>query len=192
MTTALIVIDMQMEMEARTRAGRDRVNPGAEARIADLLALFRARGLPVVHVHHDEPGTAVALGQPGGEVMACARPVAGEPVFAKSGSSAFSGTGLDRWLRLQGIGRFVLVGAVAGFCITSTTRAAHDLGFEVILPADAVIGFDVADHAGAGRIDADTVLRVTLALLGADFATVVQADSVDALIWGLTPAPPSQ
>lgn len=71
---------------------------------------------------------------------------------------------------------------VAGFCVTSTTRAAHDLGFQVILPADGVIGFDVADHAGGGRIDAATVLRVTLALLGADFATVVPADRVGALI----------
>ena len=104
MTTALIVIDMQMEMEARTRTGRDRVNPEAEARIAELLVLFRGRGLPVVHVHHDEPGTVVALDQPGGQVMDCARPQAGEAVFIKSGSSAFAGTGLDAWLRRQGAG----------------------------------------------------------------------------------------
>lgn len=182
MTTALIVIDMQMEMEARTRAGRDRVNPGAEARIAEMLALFRARGLPVVHVHHDEPGTVVALDQAGGKVMDCARPQAGEAIFIKSGSSAFAGTGLDAWLRRQGIGCFVLVGAVAGFCVTSTTRAASDLGFEVILPGDALIGFDLPAHDGAGRIGAATVLRVTLALLGADFATVVAAKEVAALI----------
>ncbi len=37
MTTALLIIDMQMEMAHRTKAGRDRANPQAERHIADLL-----------------------------------------------------------------------------------------------------------------------------------------------------------
>ena len=45
--TALLVIDMQKEMEFRTRSGRERANPDAEAHIAELLALFRGRGMPV-------------------------------------------------------------------------------------------------------------------------------------------------
>ncbi|HQY43575.1 MAG TPA: cysteine hydrolase family protein [Paracoccaceae bacterium] len=181
MNTALLIIDMQEEMAIRTRAGRDRANPEAETHIAALLALFRARGLPVVHVHHDEPGTAVAFDQPGGAVMACARPAPGEKVFVKTGSSAFAGTGLDGWLRREGIGRLVLVGAVAAFCVTSTTRMASDLGFTVLLPGDALVGFDIAAHDG-GRIDAATVLRVTLSLLGADFAQLVRAGDMAALI----------
>ena len=60
MTTALLVIDMQMEMAHRTEAGRDRANPQAEAHVADLLTLFRARSLPVIHVHHSEPGMSIA------------------------------------------------------------------------------------------------------------------------------------
>ena len=43
-TTALLVIDMQMEMAHRTEAGRDRANPQAESHGAGLLALPRARG----------------------------------------------------------------------------------------------------------------------------------------------------
>ncbi|MCC7321944.1 MAG: cysteine hydrolase [Rubellimicrobium sp.] len=179
--TALVVIDMQEEMATRTRSGRDRANPGAEAHIADLLALFRARGLPVVHVHHDEPGSPVAFGQPGGAVMDCARPAPGEQVFVKSASSAFAGTGLDAWLRRQGIGRIVLVGAVAAFCVTTSTRVASDLGFQVILPGDALVGFDIPAHDG-GRIDAATVLRVTLSLLGADFAQLVTTADVAGLL----------
>lgn len=179
--TALLIIDMQEEMAIRTRAGRDRANPDAETHVAALLALFRARGLPVVHVHHDEPGSPVALGQPGGAVMDCALPTPGEKIFVKSGSSAFSGTGLDAWLRREGIGRIVLVGAVAAFCVTSTTRMASDLGFQVILPGDALIGFDIPAHDG-GRIEAATVLRVTLSLLGADFAQLVRTQDVATLI----------
>ena len=43
-TTALLVIDMQMEMAHRIEAGRDRANPQAEAHGAGLLALPRADG----------------------------------------------------------------------------------------------------------------------------------------------------
>lgn len=177
MTTALLCIDMQMEMAERIASGRPFANAGAEDRIAALLALFRSRGLPVVHVHHDEPGTPFARGLASGEVMPCAAPVAGETVLWKSRSSAFAGAGLDAHLRQAGVDRLVIVGAVAAFCVTSTTRTASDLGFKVILPGDALLAFDIPAHDG-GRIDPDTVLRVTLSLLGADFAQLVTADQV--------------
>lgn len=51
----------------------------------------------------------------------------------------------------------------------------------MILPGDALIGFDLPAHDG-GRIDAETVLRVTLSLLGADFARLVTADQVAGLV----------
>jgi nicotinamidase-related amidase len=181
--TALVIIDMQEGMAERTRAGRERANPQAEAHVASLLALFRARGLPVVHVLHDDPDAAAPFrkGQPLGEPMECARPGPGETVLWKHGSSAFHGTGLEAHLRARGIGRIVLVGAVAAFCVTSSTRWASDLGFQVILPDDALIGFDIPAHDG-GRIDAETVLRVTLSLLGADFAQLVTADQVAGML----------
>lgn len=183
MKTALLIIDMQEGMAERTRSGRERANPQAEDHVAALLALFRARGLPVVHVLHDDidPAAPFRKGAPGGEPMDCARPVGDEPVFWKSGSSAFSGTGLHDYFVQNGIGRLVLVGAVAAFCITSTTRWASDLGYLVVLPGDALIGFDIPAHDG-GRIDANTVLRVTLSLLGADFAQLLRADQVATLV----------
>lgn len=183
MTTALLIIDMQMGMTLRTEAGRPRANPDAETHVAALLALFRARGLPVVHVHHHDadPASPFRKGQPEAAPMPCAMPAPGEPVLWKSGSSGFAGTGLDAHLRRHGIDRIVLVGAVAAFCVTSTTRAASDLGFQVILPGDALIGFDIPAHDG-GRIDADTVLRVTLSLLGADFAKLVTTRDIAALV----------
>lgn len=177
MTAALVCIDMQMGMADRIAAGRPQANPLAEEHVAGLLALFRARGLPVVHVHHDEEGTPFRRGLPAAEPMPCAMPVEGEVVLWKSRSSAFAGTGLEAWLRERGIGRVVVVGAVAAFCVTSTVRAASDLGFRVVLPGDALLAFDIPAHDG-GRIGADEVLRVTLSLLGADFAQLVMADQV--------------
>jgi nicotinamidase-related amidase len=181
MTTALVVIDMQMGMADRIAAGRVPVNPAAMDRMAALIALFRQRNLPVVHVHHDEPGTPFARDLPSGAPMSCAVPVAGETVLWKHRSSAFAGTGLDAHLRKMGAARIVVIGAVAAFCVTSTVRAASDLGFTAILPGDALLGFDIPAHDG-GRIDAPTVLRVTLSLLGADFAQLVTADQVAGLL----------
>jgi nicotinamidase-related amidase len=183
MTTALLVIDAQMGMANRTALGRPRANPDAEHHVAARVALFRARGLLVVHVLHDDPDPASDFhpGTPGHAPLPCALPAPGETVLHKTGSSGFAGTGLDAHLRRMGAARIVIVGAVAAFCVTSTTRAASDLGFEVILPGDALIGFDIPAHDG-GRIDADTVLRVTLSLLGADFARLVTTDQVAGLL----------
>ena len=52
---AVLVIDMQDGMADRIRAGRMPVNPDAPDRIAALLAQARGAGLPVIHVHHDDP-----------------------------------------------------------------------------------------------------------------------------------------
>lgn len=183
MTTALLIIDMQEGMAIRTREGRERVNPDAEAHVAALRRLFAERGLPVVHVLHDDadPASAFHPGSAGHPPLPCAVPGPGEAVFRKTGSSGFAGTGLDAHLRRQGIDRLVLVGAVAAFCVTTTCRQACDLGFQVLLPGDALIGFDIPAHDG-GRIDAATVLRVTLSLLGADFARLTTTAEVAALI----------
>jgi nicotinamidase-related amidase len=181
MTTALLIIDMQMEMAARIASGQDHANPQTEERIDDLLDLFRGRGLEVIHVHHDQKGTPFARDLPSGAVIPSLAPRGAEKVFYKSTSSAFAGTRLEGYLRGRGIETLVIVGAVAAFCVTSTTRQAADLGFRVILPGDALLGFDLPAYDG-GHLDAATVMRVTLSLLGADFARLVRADQVAALV----------
>lgn len=75
---ALIIIDMQMEMQHRIEGGRDCVNADPPSRIATLAEAFRQRGLPVIHIRHrDEdkasPLNADAAGYP---TMPCARPLA--------------------------------------------------------------------------------------------------------------------
>lgn len=182
MKTALLVIDMQQGMADRMAAGREIAVPSAPANVARLLAGFRARGGTVVHVLHDDPDPASPFrkGRPAAEPMAEAVPLPGEKVFVKHGSSAFHGTGLDAWLRSEGIGEVLICGAVAAFCVTSTTRQGSDLGYDMLLAADAVMAFDIEAHDG-GRIGAAEVLRVTLSLLGSDFARLTTTDQALAL-----------
>lgn len=166
-------------MAGRIAAGRLPVNLAAMDRMAVLAAYARRTGVPVIHVHHDDPDPASPFqrGAAGGAPMACAAPLAGETVLWKQQSSAFSGTGLDAQLRGLGTDRVIVAGAGAAFCVTSTVRAASDLGYQVVLPVDALLGFDLPAHDG-GRIDAATVQRVTLSLLGADFAQLVPVDQL--------------
>ena len=71
---------------------------------------------------------------------------------------------------------------LAGADLGRRARQAHGRGqTDAAGDPDALIGFDIPTHDG-GRIDADTVLRVTLSLLGADFAQLVSTDQVAALI----------
>jgi nicotinamidase-related amidase len=178
---AVLIIDMQEGMADRIRAGRPTATPDAPDRIAELLAQARGRGLPVIHVLHDDPhpDSPFRKGEPGAAPMRCAVPQEGETVLWKHGSSAFHGTGLDAHLKAQGITELVVAGAVAAFCVTSTVRQASDLGYQVLLPQDALLGFDLPAHDG-GRIDAQTVFRVTLSLLGADFAKLTTVEALAA------------
>lgn len=173
---ALVIIDMQLEMQHRIAAGRDCVNAGAPERIAALAADFRQNGWPVVHVRHRDdaaqsPLHPEAAGYP---PMACAEALEGEAVFVKRTSSAFAATDLAAHLQAQGITDLVVTGAVAGFCINSTVRHGADLGFDMTVVRDAVIGFDLP----AAGLSARVIFDVTLAHLEADFARVIDTASV--------------
>lgn len=173
---ALVIIDMQQDMQDRIDEGRDHVNPDAAARITDLAAAFRRKGLPVLHVRHADrdPASPFHPAAPGYHPMECAESFETEPVFIKTTSSAFASTDLADYLRDNGITDLVVTGAVAGFCVNSTVRAGADLGFNMIVVRDAVLGFDMADYGLSAR----TVFDVTMAHLEADFARVVDAASL--------------
>lgn len=167
---ALLIIDMQMAMLDRIEAGRAAVNPDAGAAIERLAAACRENGVAVVHIRHHEadPASPFHPDAPLARPMPCDAAQPGEAVFIKHTSSAFASTDLAAHLRGAGVTRLIVTGAVLGFCVTSTVRAASDLGFEVILPRDAVLGFDLP-FMGLG---AEEIAKVTFGLLGADFATL--------------------
>jgi hypothetical protein len=51
----------------------------------------------------------------------------------------------------------------------------------VLVPGDALLGFDIPDLNG-GRVTADDVMRVTLSLLAEDFAQVMPAAGIVAAL----------
>ena len=186
MNTALLVIDLQQEFARRTELaaaeGPGRSNPGAEAVVAGALALYRAQGWTVVHVHHDDPNPASRFrrDRPGFAPMDCARPLAGEAVFVKRTSGAFGATGLAQWLEARGIKRLAVVGASVNHCVSSTLRAGYDAGFTMAVLRDGVFGFDLPRIDTEGMIAADVVLEVVLASLGRELVQVISAATLEA------------
>ncbi|NVO24127.1 isochorismatase family protein [Donghicola mangrovi] len=172
---ALIIIDMQMEMQRRLDAGRDCVNGDAPSRIAALAAAYRERSLPVLHIRHreDDPASPVHADAAGYPPMPCAEAVGDEPVFIKQTSSAFASTDLAAHLQQQGITELVVTGAVAGFCVNSTVRNGSDLGFTMTVVQDAVIGFDLPKTG----LSAQVIFDVTMAHLQAEFARLEDTET---------------
>lgn len=180
MNKALVIIDMQMVMQERIDAGRQHVNPDASKKIAALVAAYRQAAKPIFHVRHEEndPASPLHVDAPGYQAMPCARDAAGEIVVVKKSSSAFATTDIESHLRAGSVTHLYVVGAVAGFCVNSTVRSASDLGFRVSVVRDAVIGFDLPP----ANLDAQTIFDVTMGLLEADFAEVIDTTTaVEAL-----------
>lgn len=142
--TALLLIDVQRGFEQTTYWGGHRNNPDAEQKMARLLAAWRERQLPVIHVKHDSvnPASPLRPGQPGNQIRPEVFPGADEVLFSKTVNSAFIGTKLEVYLRQQGISSLVICGMTTDHCISTSVRMAANLGFEVVVVEDATATFD--------------------------------------------------
>lgn len=176
MTTALVIIDMQVLMQQRIDAGRDCVNPNASIRIAELTNAFRQKRQPIIHIRHrdDDATSPLHPEAPGYQPMSCAEARENEAVFFKRTSSAFASTDLEAYLRKYAITDLTVTGAVAGFCVNSTVRAGADLGFKMTVVRDAVLGFDLP----SADLPAQPIFDMTMAHFEADFAKVVETASI--------------
>lgn len=174
---ALLLIDIQTGL-AEPKWGK-RNNSNAEANIARLLAGWRRQGLPVIHVQHhsQDPQSPLRPNQPGVEFKPEAMPIADEPVFVKTVSSAFIGTALESYLRERGIVDLVIIGLTTDHCVSTTTRMAGNLGFSVTLVDDATATFERTDHRGR-YFSADQMHAAQLASLNDEFCRVLSTDDV--------------
>jgi nicotinamidase-related amidase len=172
MKKALLVVDIQndyfpggkMELHGSEAAG---------ARAGALLAHFRDRGLPIIHVQHISvrPGSTFFLPDTEGvRIHPGVAPAADETLIQKHFPNAFRDTRLLDHLRQHAIEDLVIAGMMTHMCIDATTRAAADLGFRCALAGDACA--TRALTFGGTTVPADHVHASFLAALSGAYATV--------------------
>jgi nicotinamidase-related amidase len=144
-TTALIVIDLQRGIVDLPLA-----YPSGEVvdKSVRLVREFRSRDLPVVlvNVAGSPPGRTDESAGAAGRVFpedwtALIDELDVQPtdiLVTKHARGAFSGTGLTETLRGRGVTQVVIVGIATGTGVESTARTAHEDGFHVSLPVDAM------------------------------------------------------
>ncbi|WPO00623.1 cysteine hydrolase family protein [Pseudomonas sp. MUP55] len=177
MNAALVIIDMQKGMAGASLGRRN--NPDAERHIEQLLGAWRQAQRPVIHVRHisRSPGSVFWPGQPGCEFQDALQPLAHEQVMEKNVPDAFTATGLERWLHTRSIRQVVIVGVITNNSVEATARSAGNLGFDVIVVADACFTFDQTDLSG--RLwPAEDVHALSLSNLAMDYARVVETQAL--------------
>ncbi|KAJ5856015.1 uncharacterized protein N7529_009959 [Penicillium soppii] len=176
--STLIIIDAQNEYAT----GALKTENVAETRksIARLLEKYRKSGdgKNIVHVVHEVPEGApvftpnTALAQEFEELT----PNANEKVVTKNFPSSFAKTDLHEYL--QGLGdagkKLVLVGYMAHVCVSTTARAAAELGYDPVIVREAVGDRDIPG------VNAKTLVSVVLSELADGFGTVVSEQEIGA------------
>ncbi len=140
-----------------------------------LLERAREAGTPVFHiVHHGKPGGALFNPEgPLSGIVAPLIPLDGGTVVVKHLPNAFAGTELDSLIRATGRKELIVAGFQTHMCVSSTVRAALDLGWRTTVVDAASATRDLPDGAG-GVIPAEALHRANLAALADRFAVVVK------------------
>ena len=137
--TALIIVDIQNDYfpggKFEQEGADSSVNKAEKA-----IAKFRARQMPIIHIRHENISDTARFFLPdseGAKIHNSVAPADGEKVILKHFPNSFRETDLEQELQSHGIERVVIAGMMTLMCIDATSRAASDLGFDVIVLNDA-------------------------------------------------------
>ena len=165
---ALVVIDMQRDFVEHGGFGESLGNDvtllqAIVPTVADLIALFRTRGWPILHTREshlpdlsDCPpakrergeatlrigdkgpmGRLLIRGEPGNAIIPQCAPAPGEMVLDKPGKGMFCNTDCEAMLKAKGIKQLVFAGVTTEVCVQTSMREANDRGYECLLVTDA-------------------------------------------------------
>jgi nicotinamidase-related amidase len=149
--SALIVVDLQVGTTQTPKA-----HPIEEVvpRVRHLADAFRALGHPVIWATVDGTPAGRTSYSEGGQAFpdgfATLRDDLGahdqDRYVVRRSWSVLAGDGLDAELRLAGVSRIVIAGVATSFGVESTARQAYDLGYDVVLVADAITDNTIEAH----------------------------------------------
>jgi nicotinamidase-related amidase len=149
--SALLVVDLQKGI-----VGMPVAHPIADVvnNAAQLAEAFRKHGLPVVLINVDglAPGRTEQARRvtefPAGwtDLVPELNRQPSDHVVTKRTWGAFTNTDLDQYLKEAGVTQVVVCGVATTAGVESTARHAHELGFNVVLAADAMTDMNADAH----------------------------------------------
>jgi nicotinamidase-related amidase len=150
--TALLVVDLQKGIAGlpTTPHPIERVVSNAVA----LIEAFRARKLPVVLINVDggapgrseRPFSLAAMPAGWADLIPELGRQPTDHLVTKRTRGAFTNTGLEKYLRQNGVTQVVVIGVATTAGVESTARHAHELGFNVTLAIDAMTDMNADAH----------------------------------------------
>lgn len=174
--SCLVLIDIQNEYRAGPLALPDAAPAIAAA--AKLLARARQSEAAIFHIaHRGRAGGLFDREAERGAIVESLAPLANEAVIEKGLPNAFAGTDLQARLAATGRTNIVLAGFMTHMCVSSTARAALDLGLRTTIAADACATRDLPDGRG-GALSARVIHEVALAELSDRFAIIARGDAL--------------
>ncbi|ULJ62774.1 cysteine hydrolase family protein [Wielerella bovis] len=177
--TALMLIDMQQGFDDVAYWGGGRNNPKAEENALQVLVKFRQENLLVIHVQHASTLAQSRL-NPNHQGFAFKKgfePKNNEILITKNVNSAFIGTNLHELLQEHQIDTLFICGLTTDHCVSTSTRMAGNLGYQVYVFADATATFDKVGINGE-KFDAELIHQTALASLNGEFANVINSTEI--------------
>jgi len=167
----LLVIDAQMEYGEEGGLALPGLQPALD-NITALQLSGRKSGAEIVHIAHEgSPGRAFDPAK-GGRIFPQVEPVDGETVLTKGLPNSFAHTGLQNHLAEIGRPHLVICGFMTHMCVSTTARAALDLGYETTVVSDATATRSLPATDGGQPITADELHRSSLAALSDRFSAI--------------------
>ncbi|UJW75724.1 cysteine hydrolase family protein [Rhizobium sp. SL42] len=173
--TALIVIDVQESFRQCAFWTTDDLAAYVEKQQA-LIDGAKTAGIPIIQIFHVDSDAPFTLDS--GFVTTLAElEIKPDITFHKSVHSALVGTGLEDWLKANGISRLIVSGIRTEQCCETTTRHAADTGYGVDFVTEATLTFAMTHASGIRFSPAEIRMRTELVLAGrfARIATVEDA-----------------
>jgi nicotinamidase-related amidase len=175
MKNGLVLIDIQNDYFTGGKmelVGMERAAGNAQL----ILRKYRKLQLPVFHIRHVSlrPGATFFLpGTNGVEIHQSVSPSDGEIVIEKNYPNGFRGTALLEQLKVAGIEKVIICGAMTHMCIDATTRAAFDFGFSCTVIEDGCATRDLPFKGET--IEAEKVHAAFMSALSVPYANVLGA-----------------
>ena len=135
MTTALLIIDVQQTLCSGEYECHD-IHRVIDT-INGLSRRARTAGVPVVLIQHEEKDSPLAHGAEGWQLAEGLEMSGKDLRVRKTTPDSFYQTDLRKLLPSEDFERLVICGLQTDYCINATVRQAHQLGYDVVLAADA-------------------------------------------------------